>query len=159
MISLSTFRDHSWVPYSITWVIFLSVNIPVNQILVSLLWFCPFGRRHSSSLQSNFGVPKVMFPFLDLHGPLYANVPVKWGPWKKWHTSHKLPMVLGKHLLHCSLMLKIKDLHSMMALLYCFSILFCITFHSCRLCPCFSSLEGKIPSFLSILESFSSVYE
>lgn len=160
MFSLSTFRDHSWVPYSTAWVIFLSVNIPVNQILVSLLWFCPFGRRHSSSLQSNFVVPKVMFSFLGLHGPPYAKVPIKWGLGSKWHISHKLRMVLfGMHLLHCSLMLKIKELHRMMALLYCFSILFCITFHSFRLCPCFSSLEGKIPSFLSILESFSSVCE
>lgn len=91
--SLSTFRDHSWVPYSIAGVIFLSVNIPVNQILVSLLWFCPFGRRHSSSLQSNFVVPKVMFSFLGLHGPPYAKVPMKWGPWSKWHISHKLRMV------------------------------------------------------------------
>lgn len=70
MFSLSTFRDHSWVPYSIAWVIFLSANIPVNQILVSLLWFCPFDRRHSSSLQSNFVVAKVMFSFLGLHGLL-----------------------------------------------------------------------------------------
>lgn len=92
------------------WVLFLSVNIPVNQILVSLLWFCPFGRRHSSSLQSNFVVPKVMFSFLGLHGPPYAKVPMAWGPWSKLHIPHKLRMVLlGTHLLHCSLMLKIKN--------------------------------------------------
>lgn len=158
---ISTFRDHGWVPYCIPQVIFLSANMPVNQILVSLLWFCPFGRRHSSSLQSNFVVPKGMFSFLGLHGPPYAKVPIKWGPRSKWHISHKLRMVLfGKRkLLHCSLMLKIKELHRMMALLYCFSILLCITFHSCRLCPCFSSLEGKIPSFLSIFESLSSACE
>lgn len=77
---ISTFRDHGWVPYCIPQVIFLSANMPVNQILVSLLWFCPFGRRHSSSLQSNFVVPKGMFSFLGLHGPPYAKVPIKWGP-------------------------------------------------------------------------------
>ena len=66
----------------------------VSQILVSLLWLCPFGRRHSSSLQSNFVVPKVMCSFFGLHGLPYAKVPLTWGPRSNWHTSLKLRMVL-----------------------------------------------------------------
>lgn len=138
----------------------------VNQIHVSLVWLCPFDRRHSSSLQSNSVVPKAMLSFISLCGPPYAKAPLKWGPRSKWHISLTLRMILfGKCKLnvlisfHCSLMLKMKELHRMIAFLYCFSILFCFTFHTWRLCPYFSSLKGKIPSFFSTFETHSSAFE
>lgn len=49
----------------------------VNQIPASLLCLCPSVRRHSSPLQSNFVVQKVMLFFFSPRGPLAKKAPLK----------------------------------------------------------------------------------
>lgn len=164
MSLLPTLRVHSWAPYSMTWVIFLSVNMLSIKSLFHYFGFVLLAGNIHLPYNQILWCQRSCFlfaVFMDLlmQKSLSSEAQAVTGTCLSNLEWYFLVNASCSHQLHCSLMLKMKELHRMIALLYCFSILFCFTFHTCRLCPYFSSLKGKIPSFLSVLETLSSAFE